>query len=253
MSRIFKWSFVFAPMVIAGCGATAGPTPPVAKTPVVAVSQAPAGTEQEGKPDDKVGSKDEKNSEGKADLSRENLLEKVSAAISKGMQLAEDKKSEEAHKSFHEGGAGARELIKRFSPLTEEEQAIAAGALYNDACGLALSGSAAPAFAALKEAFGAGFPSTDLLDDDADLATVRALPEFAAWRKELDAKLAAQAVEEVKKELAEFKSYPFDFKLPDLDDKAVKLSDFAGKVVIVDIWGTWCPPCRAEIPSFIKL
>lgn len=38
-----------------------------------------------------------------------------------------------------------------------------------------------------------------------------------------------------------------------LDGKAVRLSDYAGKVVILDLWATWCPPCRKEIPHLIEL
>ncbi len=44
-----------------------------------------------------------------------------------------------------------------------------------------------------------------------------------------------------------------DFTLRDLNNKSVKLSDYRGKVVFVNFWATWCPPCRREIPAFIDL
>ena len=43
------------------------------------------------------------------------------------------------------------------------------------------------------------------------------------------------------------------FTLQDLNGKDVSLADFRGKVVIIDFWATWCPPCVKEIPHFIEL
>ncbi len=43
------------------------------------------------------------------------------------------------------------------------------------------------------------------------------------------------------------------FTLTDLSGKPVSLADFRGKVVILDFWATWCPPCKKEIPDFVEL
>jgi peroxiredoxin len=46
---------------------------------------------------------------------------------------------------------------------------------------------------------------------------------------------------------------PPTFTLPDLDGADVTLSDYRGKVVVLDLWATWCPPCREEIPFLVEL
>ena len=44
-----------------------------------------------------------------------------------------------------------------------------------------------------------------------------------------------------------------NFTLPDLTGKSVSLTDYRGKVVLLNIWATWCPPCVEEMPSLEKL
>ncbi|MFF1598944.1 TlpA family protein disulfide reductase [Streptomyces mirabilis] len=44
-----------------------------------------------------------------------------------------------------------------------------------------------------------------------------------------------------------------DLSGPTVDGKQLDVKDYKGKVVVVNVWGSWCPPCRAEAPNFVKV
>jgi len=53
--------------------------------------------------------------------------------------------------------------------------------------------------------------------------------------------------------LAEMGALRPDFRLPDLDGVMHEVSEWDGKVLVVNFWATWCPPCRQEMPAFVEL
>jgi len=160
---------------------------------------------------------------------------------------------------FVESGKVARDFLAAFRNLKSGERELAIRALYNEACSLALQDRPKEAVATLQDAIDAGFLD-NVIYDDPELDPLRGRSDFQAvvasleQKREEQRRQASQAlIDQARADLERFETFPFAFELPDLEGKRVALDDFKGKVVIVDIWGTWCPPCREEVPHLIEL
>jgi len=184
--------------------------------------------------------------------SSENVTQYIGMISNIGMFQAQQENTEAAHEAFRVAAAALKQAqedgVELMDPI------LAGYVLYNEACVLAGAGKNEEALSALEKSIEAGFGEMQQLDNDPDLQSVRELPEYAAKREAWQEALMAKMREQAKEELDNGQSFPFDFDLVNVvDGTPVALDQYAGKVCIVDIWGTWCGPCVMEIPSFVKL
>lgn len=163
-----------------------------------------------------------------------------------GSQAADGAKSGPAKLAYLRKSTAAYAKLRGLGgPMAPQEENFAVQAQLDEARMMALEGKAKPALDAVIKLVETGV-DPDALADLPDLKPVRDLPDY---QPRVDRALAAG----VKAALAQAESFPFDFDLKDTEGKPVKLADFKGSVTVVDIWGTWCPPCRKEIPHFVDL
>ncbi|MBV8607310.1 MAG: redoxin domain-containing protein [Singulisphaera sp.] len=146
-----------------------------------------------------------------------------------------------------------RRLRAAHPDLHDDEAQLLRVAFYNEACTYAVEGKLDKALAALSDAVDAGFLMVKQIRSDHELDPLRELPRFRELEKTIELRAQAQAREGALRRLAQAPSFAFDFELPGLDGRKVALADFKGKITIVDLWGTWCPPCRREIADLVDL
>src|SRR4051812_46970005 len=81
---------------------------------------------------------------------------------------------------------------------------------------------------------------------------VLALGTVAVWQRLVPHVPAAYANRHIDTAMQAPKPAP-DFELKDLEGNVHHLSEYKGKVIVLNFWATWCPPCKKEIPDFIEM
>jgi peroxiredoxin len=141
--------------------------------------------------------------------------------------------------------AAYEEALRRVEPSERLEYP---GVFYNMACSYARLGDAGKALDCLRGALDAEPLFVREARTDDDLAPLRASPAFGELVARAEARAAEAEIEHMTVKPGE--AAPA-FTLTDIYGREHSLADFRGKPVALNIWATWCPPCRLEIPDLI--
>ena len=183
-------------------------------------------------------------------IHREALTGRASVAMEESKKAATP---EERLAEVEKAGELLRTLRRAYERPNKREVGLIALVNYEEVHVNTLQGRLDRALEIVEEVHKAGFDPFDTIDRDPDLAKLRDMPGYHALIKSIDEERLAKAKARLKDELARTPDFRFDFDVKTLDGQQLSLEKLRGKVVLIDIWGTWCQPCREAIPGLMQL
>jgi thiol-disulfide isomerase/thioredoxin len=184
---------------------------------------------------------------------RDALLMIAQATQNHAMLVSQRGDRQAAHDWYVKSAGYMKELRAAYPQFNAREASVMPGVLFHEARAEALAGHSDKALAARVAAINSGFDDAEEINKEADLKSLRDLPAYKKILHDASSRVSHSARERAKQLLAAQQPFDFDFALLTADGKPVSKKDFAGKVLIVDVWGTWCRPCRAELPHLEEL
>lgn len=150
--------------------------------------------------------------------------------------LYEKARSHSVEKAYDKSNDALKELLSQLPPPKDPLDLNRARIHYDMAANFSRLGKKKEAIDSLSHAVDSGYWDHEFLSKD---STLKDLREEKAFKDVTD---------KCRRALPEMA-----FGLKDISGKAIDKKDYKDKVIILDVWGTWCPPCRMEIPHFVKL
>ena len=154
---------------------------------------------------------------------------------------------------FKQSADYLRRALQADPKLKESDgfKALAAVTFFNEARALSRDKQSAAGLQALRLSVDHGWNDLTAMREDTDLELLQKSPEFAKIFKFARDKRKREVQTQISVIFINKPEFEFDFKLTDTRGKPLAKQDFAGKLLIVNIWGTWCGPCRQELRDLI--
>ncbi len=124
---------------------------------------------------------------------------------------------------------------------------------YDTAVGYALDGNGELAVDSLNQAIEVGFTGFEKINDETAFNGLAEREQIQQIAVEGRAKYLAEVDAWASDSLASFQPFAFEFSADNVEGGKLEKSKRQGKITVVDLWATWCPPCLEGLPHFIQL